>query len=271
MVKYCLELSHFNPEIIPLSQLSKMMEDTFKEMGENMHYSAIKNLRRRIERDVNSVKFININRSLYLYPTNINLEYLIAELVKIQTELKVMKEKYESCTIEEEKLLLSAKTVQKEIREMDDTIPWPPEPSDLGPEKFCMPRTLELFLTTLLQNRKGLLVEKSEIVKNSIAQDIVYAVTNGRVKTPKSILLPTMVKSLTNNTEIIDVLNKLGHGISYTSLMESQTENAYKIVEHQTNTNMILPVDCLKETFTIYVADNIDRNEETISGIMVYV
>ena len=134
------------------------------------------------------------------------------------------------------------------------------------PERFQIPGILDLMLNTLLQNEDGILQPKGETIKLSFAQDIVYAVTKGRVKTPKSILLPTIIKSLTNNTEIVNVVNRLGHGVSYTLLMESQTENAYKIHELQTESGYILPIDCQKEAFTIYVADNIDRNEETLSG-----
>lgn len=89
----------------------------------------------------------------------------------------------------------------------------------------------------------------------------------GRVKTPKSILLPSIVKTLTNDTELITALNRLGHGISYTTLMEIQTENAYMIVDQQIQSGCVLPINCLKEVFSIYVADNIDRKEETLSGI----
>ena len=63
----------------------------------------------------------------------------------------------------------------------------------------------------------------------SFAQDLVYAVTRGRVKTPKSILLPRVIKTLTNCTELINLTNKLGHGTSYTSLAEMNTENAYAV------------------------------------------
>ena len=89
----------------------------------------------------------------------------------------------------------------------------------------------------------------------------------GRVKTPKSILLPSIVKALTNNTEIITSLNKLGHGIAYTQLMEIQTENAYMIVDKQKENGTLL-LNALKEIFSLYVADNIDRNEETLTGII---
>ena len=40
-------------------------------------------------------------------------------------------------------------------------------------------------------------------LKYSFAQDLIYAINNGRIKTPKSILLPTMVKTLKNNTEVV--------------------------------------------------------------------
>lgn len=75
-----------------------------------------------------------------------------------------------------------------------------------------------------------------------------------------------MVKTLTNNTELINILNKVGHGVSYGVLMELQTENAYKIYEKQLTNDCIIPANCKKETFPIFVADNIDRNEETLTG-----
>ena len=36
-------------------------------------------------------------------------------------------------------------------------------------------------------------------LKNSVAQDIVNAASNKTIKTPKSVLFPTVVKSLCNN------------------------------------------------------------------------
>ena len=70
-------------------------------------------------------------------------------------------------------------------------------------------------------------------LKMSFAQDLVYAVTRGRIKTPKSILLLSVTKTLTNCTELINLTNKLGHGISYTLLAEMITENAYAVWENK--------------------------------------
>ena len=151
---------------------------------------------------------------------------------------------------------ISAK-IRSEIMQQG-TLPWPPQPHDLSPDKFNIPMHLDLFLSSLMCSRLARL-------KFSVAQNI-YIVSEGRIRTPKSILLPTMVKTLTNCTELINILNRLGHGVSYSLLMESQTENAFKILEEQIESGYIIPKDCQKEKFTIFVADNIDRMEETLSG-----
>ena len=43
------------------------------------------------------------------------------------------------------------------------------------------------------------------------------------------------------------------------------TENAY-LIQKQKSDEDILPINTVKETFMIYIAYNIDRNEETLTG-----
>ena len=57
----------------------------------------------------------------------------------------------------------------------------------------------------------------------SFGQDLIYAVTYGQHKPPKHVLLPYAVKTLSGNTEVIRILNKYGHGMSYTQLEENDT------------------------------------------------
>ena len=111
---------------------------------------------------------------------------------------------------------------------MKDQMPWPPQSSNLEPEKFEMLPKLGQFLTCLMtgQENEEQINNRSATIRLSLAQDIVYNVTERRVKTPKSVLLPTVVNQLTNNTEIINTLNKLGHGVSYSILPDMHTENA---------------------------------------------
>lgn len=96
------------------------------------------------------------------------------------------------------------------------------------------------MLHFLFQNDQRMLQQKGESLKLSFAQGIVYAVRNGPINRPKSILLPTLIKSFSNNTVIISVVNKLSHGVNYTVLMETHTENAYK----HWNSNLKISSSC---------------------------
>ena len=100
----------------------------------------------------------------------------------------------------------AAKLIRSEILQIKDTLPWPPQPKDLEPKKLVIPEKLNEFLSKMFHEEERPNARISRICY-SFAQDIVYAVPNGKVKTPKSILLRTMIKSLTNNTELINVLN----------------------------------------------------------------
>ena len=55
--------------------------------------------------------------------------------------------------------------------------------------------------------------------------------------------------------------------LCYTLLMEVQTEEAYRIPEQQSKEGMTIPEDCLMKQFTIFLDENIDCLEETLSGM----
>ena len=44
------------------------------------------------------------------------------------------------------------------------------------------------------------------------------------------------------------------------------TENAFRIQEQELD-EIVIPENTVKEKFTVYLADNIDRNEKTLRGI----
>ena len=89
---------------------------------------------------------------------------------------------------------------------------WPPQPSDPEPKKFKVLSNLNGFLTCLLAVKgKNEISSRRTRLQHSLAQDIVYIVTGRRVKFPKSLLLPCVIKTLTNNTDVINILSLLGH------------------------------------------------------------
>ena len=85
--------------------------------------------------------------------------------------------------------------------------------------------------------------------------------------TPKHMFLPYAVKSLTNNVELIQIINLFGHGVSYLQIEELNTplclEKLAAIPE-----NMIPLPDNIKpyNIPTSLACDNIERLQETLSG-----
>ena len=74
----------------------------------------------------------------------------------------------------------------------------------------------------------------------------------------KHVLLPYAVKSLTNNVELIQILNHCGHGIAYSQLGSKLAATSCNEVP--------LPHNIRPFISTTLAWDNIDRLEETLSG-----
>ena len=81
---------------------------------------------------------------------------------------------------------------------------------------------------------------------------------------------PLQIKSLTNNTELTTTVSRLGQAISYTKLSEINTEVAYSIINKCLSGMVFLPEQCQQHQFTMIVEDNIDCNEQTLTGLLKY-
>ena len=112
--------------------------------------------------------------------------------------------------------------------------------------------------------------ERTLRLRNSFAQDLVYTVSNGAVKTPKSVFFTSVVKSLSNNTEILKLINKYGHGIGYNLIEEIETEYALQVISKQKENIILIPRQIeqneLNQQVALMIADNIDNLESTLSG-----
>ena len=217
-------------------------------------------MKRRIENNFNCFDFTTFQRKLYIYPT-IFKENVIEEYLSLKNDLDL----FNSLNEQNKIVTKAAMSVRNEIRNMSDTMPWPPNVSDLSVSKVNIGNYLETFMNIVLTGSSNVEISsRANRLKLSIGQDIVYAVTNGKIKTPKSILYPSVIKSLTNFTELI-TLNKLGHGVSDSILEELFTENAFRLIDISGNETFI-PTSIEEGHFTIAVYDNIDRMEETLSG-----
>ena len=260
-VKQFLDKLSTDQKIIMYSELTDAVGLEMKNEGmpDETIMNTKKNLRQRIEQNLIGYNFITIERKMYMYPDSLNVRDAVMEIINLRKTVEIMQQATES----EKQLMKAANLIRNEIKSMKDTMPWPPSLSDLDISAVDIGETLSYFMNTLLT---GGIREPTSArmirLKLSIGQDLVYAVSNGKIKTPKSIMYPTVIKSLTNST----LNNKLGHGVSKSILEELFTENALHIIDKQTNEDTLIPHGFLPNKLTIAVHDNIDRLEETLSG-----
>ena len=100
----------------------------------------------------------------------------------------------------------------------------------------------------------------------SIAQDLVFAVSNGREPTPKHIGLAVAIKHLTGSKALSEIINCLQHCIGYHDLLRIDTSIANTIIQNATEDGVIIPSNIISGTFVQAAADNNDLTESTLDG-----
>lgn len=96
----------------------------------------------------------------------------------------------------------------------------------------------------------------------SLCQDIVYLQSGGKCQTPKSLSLGLTLRHLTGSSDVGNLLHRFGHCSSYDTVTRYETGLATKLIQQSDR----LPIGFERGKPTIFVYDNIDRAEETLSG-----
>ena len=81
---------------------------------------------------------------------------------------------------------------------------------------------------------------------------------------PKHIMLAMTVRHLTESSEIVTILNRFGHCLSYTKLLELETAMCNSIFISDTVLPPVISAD--NNAILHFAWDNFDLNEETPSG-----
>ncbi|CAH3175616.1 unnamed protein product [Porites evermanni] len=100
----------------------------------------------------------------------------------------------------------------------------------------------------------------------SIAQDIIHCNSKGRVKLPKHTSLAICVHHLTTSKRLIELLNRMGHCVSYDEMRAVNTSIAEDVLAKAEEFGTVIPTVIKAGSFVQIAADNNDLNEETIDG-----
>ena len=253
--------------VVTMIELTKKLVSFLQSRGtEKRQKSTKKHLRKKLESEFGSTLeiFSDEKGKLLVIPANLDINETVKKMVNL--EKKVMS--FKSQATEMQRIVdQSAEHLRNVILDMKWTMPWPILPSDLSVDQFPVPECLRRFLIGLLTSNRDVKnpSPRVKMLLESFSQDIIYAVTGGRTKPPKQILLSYGLITFTGNVELIRMLNRFGHGLSYSQLEETDTALYLQKLAANLNQTTILPGTIQPNVFTNLSWDNIDRLEETLT------
>ena len=113
---------------------------------------------------------MTIDRIIYVYPRSLTVEEALKELIVQRNELK----EFQQLSEYEMVIMKAAFEIRKNIKAMNDTMPWPPSINDLNIASMHIGDPLSLFMNALLSGSiKDPLSTRVIRLKMSIGQDIV--------------------------------------------------------------------------------------------------
>lgn len=275
-----------NAKVVGMTDLVKLFENALVERGvETTGYRSSK-LKFRLQ------KFFG-ERISFHRPENPNQAELVysskvSKGVIIETAIQHSKKAYDvseeindteadtatsaDVTEDARQVYYASKLLRNALLGVEQRIQWPLGVDDLDCENEIVPDIVYNMLVWLLHPKaqyssKRVLNVPQHIHRTvlSLAQDMIHCVSKGRIKTPKHVALPVAVKSLTGSSEAVTILNRFGHGLSYSQIEELETAIAEKEIERESD-GVLLPSVCIPNVPAVFCWDNNDLLEETLSG-----
>ena len=236
-----------------MTELTSKLEVLAQARGkEKLSEATRKHIRRKIEAEFGSILLIfpYDKGKLIVVPENLSVEDIVKMNLAMKKELDILKHH----------------SSDKSILDMKWKSLWPIHPCDVDIRSFAVPESLRRLLMSVLTADASNPSQRIMNLVCSFSQDIIYAVTCGKTKPPKQVLLSYGVKTLTGNVELLQILNRFGHGISYHHLEENDTALCLEKIVSNLNQSPIIPKAIQAKLFTSLAWDNIDRLEETLTG-----
>ena len=185
---------------------------------EKVRETAKKHIKRKIAAEFSTTLeiFPSSRGKLIVMPANLSLKETVEAKLELEKEVAILCQN----TQDADKIVDKCFThTRGELLKSKWSSQWPIHPCDVKEGRFHVPGCLTRLLTgTITGDPVPPPTLRVQSLVKSFSQDIVYAVTNGKIKPPKQVLLSYGVKTLTGNVELIQVLNRLRHGVSYSKL-----------------------------------------------------
>ena len=147
------------------------------------------------------------SNKVVVYPDNLTRDELALICFNLEKEVTLLRHCPREVGVTE--VARMATKVRQSVKDhFSDQQEWPPNVSSLQGGSTEVPEVVDTFLHHLFSGSDSPLTDRMTWLKRSVAQDLVFAITRGRFKPAKHILLSSAVKSLTGNVELIQLLNR---------------------------------------------------------------
>ena len=193
------------PEMVEYKVVKELFLNKARELGVTVSESDKKNLMRKVSNMFPEINFVTYQyNKMLMYPNTLAIGKTVLDFLELKTKLESLKGPRSD---DEKNMIQIARLINDEIKDLNPLMSWQPEEDDLKPSITTdyIPHLLDVFLTVLITGKpldsESSRTERTIRLKESFAQDIVFSVTNGVVKTPKSVLSPSVVKAFCNNRD----------------------------------------------------------------------
>ena len=173
-------------------------------------------------------------------------------------------------------LNLAAASLRSTLRSTEGIPHLPLNPADVSieQEEALVPNDIYTFLYRILASNPAKSpddVEKSQVKGQnevlhrqilSIGQDMMYHASSGQCKTPKHIGLGISLHQMTQSKEVVSLINKQGHCISYDEVLKIDTCWA----EEQLKSGIGLTSNMIPGKLIRAAGDNFNRAVESLDG-----
>ena len=193
------------PKIVEYKDVKKLFLNKATELGVTVSKSNKKNLMRKVSTMFPEINFVTHQyNKMIMYPNTLAIGNTVLDFLELKTKLDSLKGPRSD---DEKNVIQIARLINDEIKDLNPQMSWSPKEDDLKPSRTTdyIPHLLDVFLTGLITGKsldsESSSTERTIRLKESFAQDIVFSVTNGVEKTPKSVLFHSVVKALCNNRD----------------------------------------------------------------------
>jgi len=166
----------------------------------------------------------------------------------------------------------AASYIREDIISFMDQLPdlqWPPTMEQLASEERKPPQSVRIFLQKLLKspNQRNDNETVSRLIE-SLSQDFIHGVTMGRTLTEKHFLMSLVIHNLTGQKNAVELLNKFGHGMSYSLMSDILTANAESAIAKSKISTLLplAPATPDEVVLTHFWVDNFDLLTDTQYG-----